>query len=83
MLTQKHIIRISIPIEEFGTIGLRRMNAIEAKLKRVRKRAFNDLARIIKLYRIVSTTQKILSISRGLTSDGTVTLEITAGDDNA
>jgi len=82
MLVQKNIRRISIPVEEFGNYWEFLRGDIESHLKRDRKRAFRDLARIIKLCRMVKAKEVILSIARGLTADGTATIEITVRIDH-
>lgn len=82
MVTRNNVTQLSIPVEEFGTHGLVYLNATEAKLKSERKKAFKNLRNILLLYKLVDAKDVIHSIARGLTADGTVTVEVTTTEVN-
>lgn len=75
-LKHRQVNRLSIPIEDFG-IAKHRLNDLTLLTKRKRKTTFNHLAKFIHFSGLLTATDDVLSIAKGLDAAGAITVEVT------
>ena len=76
MCTKQGVIRLSIPIDDFG-IARNLLDGLENQPKRARKTLFGNLRKFLLFASTVEAKDTIHSVAKGLDAAGNLTVEVT------